>query len=558
MKIGVCGNFALDHLAAALDRAVLDADIIVGDSGKFSTELSNRPGDFANLDICVVALDWRDLAPGVDAWGFGDDFAAATLSFHAACGAVEAALKKFRSASPARLLVFSPVSACGGAEGFVDRLLEPSHRELSCRCQARFDALCRSASDIYPVDVDEIIRRLGADNAFDSNGRYVCNNPFTAAMTLAVAQRIASSIMQFVRYPLKCLVLDCDDTLWGGVVGEAGMDGILLSDTGPGKAFFDFQAAIVRLYKQGVILAVCTKNNTCDALEVFERHPHMLVRPKMISCFRINWDDKPKNVLGISEELNIGLDSMMFADDNPAERAMMKAALPGVEVLELPSDPSLYPDTLARCTRFWPLQITPDDAAKGSFFAAERQRKQARELAASIESYLVKSDIRATAALVNDTSMPRIAQLFAKTNQFNLTTQRYTQAQLEAFAADSHNRLYSLSMKDMYGDYGTIASALILGDTIDSYILSCRVFGKRAENAFLAWILRTLKDSGTTRAYGLYTPTEKNAMTKDFYKNSGFDFEKTENERDVWRYDLTKPPPEVPRWIRFEDPETSS
>jgi len=549
MKIGLCGNIALDHLARELDDADAASDIIVGRTGDFESELSAPRGEFTTLDACVVVLDWRGFTPGLYSYCYGDDRKAAAAAFGAACDGLEKAVRNFRSATPARLLVFSPVSAWTSPAGFISRLLEPSPQELFCECQARFNRMCRSVADVYPVDIDELMMQMGANNSFDSAARYAQDNPFTKDMTRCIARRILAIMVQFRKYPLKCLVLDCDDTLWGGVVGEAGMDNLVLSDRGPGKAFHDFQAQIARLYKQGVILAVCSKNNTCDALEVLERHPHMLIRPNMISSFRINWDDKPKNVLAISEELNIGLDAIMFADDNPAERAMMRAALPEVEILDLPAAPALYADALARCTRFWPVQLTHDDAGKGAFFTAERRRKQARELAASIEAYLVTSEISAAIAAAGGESLPRITQLFNKTNQFNLTTRRYTQAQLEMLAADSRNRLFSMAMSDRFGEYGIVAAALVLGNTVDSFLLSCRVFGKRAETAFLVWILGFLKQAGYIEAFARYVPSPKNSMTKDLYKSMGFVPVSESASESLWQYNLTNDLPEMPRWI---------
>jgi FkbH-like protein len=551
MKIGLCGNSALADLALALDASIAGAEIVVGATGRFAVELSEHPGAFASLDVCVVAINWRELAPAVYRWGFGDDFESAASSFDAASEALEISLKDFRAASVAQVLVFSPMSAKNGSEGIVDRLISPSRRELLCRCQARFDTMCRAVTDVFPVDIDGLLMQMGASNAFDPEAGYVRGNPFTPPMTQAIAAHISEAVVQFVKYPIKCLVLDCDETLWGGVVGESGTDGILLADCGAGKAFYDFQIEIERLYKQGVILAICSKNNTCDVLDAFERHPHMILRPKMISCFRINWDDKPKNMLGIAEELNIGLDAIMFADDNPSERAMMKAALPEVEILELPDNPACYADTLAQCSRFWPLQITRDDAAKGAFFVAEHERKQSRELAANVENYLAKSDISVTIGTADSETMPRVSQLFNKTNQFNLTTKRYSQAQLETIVSGAGNRLFAMAMRDRFGEYGIIAAALVLDNTIDSFVLSCRAFGKRAENAFLAWVLSHLKHAGHSEAFGVFVPSERNSMAKSFYKEAGFILDRMDGQIEVWRYDLSAVLSQAPSWIRI-------
>jgi FkbH-like protein len=445
--------------------------------------------------------------------------------------------------------VFSPVSDPYSSSGFINRLLQPSPFELFGECQNTFGELCRSLADVYPVDMEVLSSRIGKDNAFDPSSRFMKQQPFSAAMIQAIAGHVAAMCVQFKKYPLKCLVLDCDNTLWGGIVGETGPENLVLGDTGPGKAYKTFQEEIVKLHKQGVILAICSKNNTCDALEVMEQHPHMLIRPSMISCYRINWDDKPKNMLQISAELNIGLDAMMFADDTPSEREMMRATLPDVEVLELPEDASCFADTLKKCTRFWPLQLTKDDAAKGVFFSRERLRRESKELAENVEDYLVNSKISITIAEADAPSLPRITQLFNKTNQFNLTTKRYSDSDLEKLARNQDNHIFYMSMKDAYGDYGIIATALIAGATVDSFVLSCRAFGKRAENAFLIYLLQYLKDLGHKQVFGRSVPSKKNAMTKDFYQALGFVLEKQDGNDSLWRFDLDKDLPKTPRWI---------
>ncbi len=550
MKIGLCGNIALDDLAHDLDASIPGARIIVGRTGGYASEFSPPRGEFASLDACIVAIDWRDLAPAAHFFGYGDDDRAAIADFGAACEVLGTALRSFRAVSGAKVFLFSPASECRTAAGFISRIIQPSPAELFAGFQAAFNALCRSITDVFPVDIDELIRSMGDDRARDPEQWFLRRQPFSPAMTVGVARHIAGMVIQFEKYPLKCLVLDCDNTLWGGVVGEIGMEHLVLAQDGPGRAFREFQAEIVKLHKQGTILAVCSKNNTCDALEVFERHPHMLIRPKMISCFRINWDDKPKNMLGISEELNIGLDTIMFADDSPAERAMMAAALPEVEVLQLPDNPALFAGTLKRCTRFWPIQITTDDASKGTFYAQQRLRDQAKMLAANVEEYLVKSEIVATFSPAHESTIARIAQLFNKTNQFNLTTIRYSQGQLEQMTKDPESRLFSMALRDNFGDYGIVGAALIRGHTIDSFVLSCRVFGKRAEQAFLVWILQFLKNAGRSFALGRFVPSMKNSMTKDFFKLSGFAVVNEAAGESLWRYDLAGALPEMPRWIR--------
>jgi predicted enzyme involved in methoxymalonyl-ACP biosynthesis len=281
MKLGLCGNISIDSLAAELDRAMPDSTIVVGRRDEFKNELAAPFGDFSTLDAVIVALDWRDLAPGPYGFACGDDAAAVASCFRDVCNGIKAVIEKFRSVSTTKVLVFSPVSGHRSPTGFINRLLQPSPFELFNDCQAIFNGMCRSSADVYPVDLEELGAHIGTDAAFDPGMRFVKRQPFSGGMTRSIAGHIAAMCIQMQKYPLKCLVLDCDNTLWGGTVGEAGPENLLIGDEGIGWAYKEFQREIVKLHKQGVILAICSKNNTCDVLEVMEKHPHMLIRPSI-------------------------------------------------------------------------------------------------------------------------------------------------------------------------------------------------------------------------------------------------------------------------------------
>jgi FkbH-like protein len=549
MKIGICGTINFDSLARELDLAVPGNDIIVGQTGLFQAELNEPIGEFRTLDLCIIALDWRDIVPGLYARAYGDDPQMIMVEFQDACNCIAAAIGSFRKVSPARTLIFTPITDGHSPAGFIDRLLQPSTGELFAECQQRFNALCRSFTDLFAVDTDAICRSIGADNAFDPSTRFSAHQPFSPVMTIAVARHIGRMVEQCIKGPIKCLVLDLDNTLWGGIVGEDGLQRLVLGDTGPGRAYRDFQLEIVRLHRQGVILAICSKNTTCEAMEVMERHPDMLIRPAMISSFRINWEDKPRGILGIAAELNIGLEAIMFVDDNPMEREMVHSTLPQVEILDLPSDPAYYATVLRGSSRLWPVQVTAEDRRKGTFFSQDKLRRQQAELAVSMESYLMGARICATVVRADNRILPRATQLFNKTNQFTMTTIRYSQAELEQLTRNPANRLFCLNLTDRYGEYGIVAAALITSNTIDSLLLSCRAFGKQVETAFLIHVLRWMKDQGYTHTLGRFIPSGKNAMAKDFYKRMGFSLSHEADGLTDWVFDLSQEIPVPPAWI---------
>lgn len=551
MKIGICGNVAFEMIAERLDAVFSGNDIVVGKTGAYKEELANPFGEFRSLDLCVLVLDWRAIVPDLYSFGYGDDPQRVTSGFRAEMDSLAELVKQYQTVSRARVFVFSPLWDHTGSTGFISRILTPSPFDLNISCQQIFNEACRQLTDVYPVDIESISSRIGTESALDAHSDYTGSQPFTPTMIAAITAHLAAMCVQFQKHPLKCIVLDLDNTLWGGVVGETGAEGIELGDFGPAKAYKDFQREIVRLHKQGVMIGVCSKNNTCDALEAMEQHPHMLIRPGMVSCFRINWDEKPKNMTEIALELNIGLDAIMFVDDSPAERELMRAALPAVEVLQMPEDPAYFAQTLRACTRFWPTAITATDGAKGAFSIEERLRNRSKELAQSVESFLLNSQIEVTIGKADQETMSRIAQLFAKTNQFNLTTRRYNQNELEAAIRDGQSHLFWMSMKDRFGDYGIISCALIRNNTIENFVLSCRAFGKQAERAFLSGILHLVRESGTVKIEAQYIPSSKNAMVKDFYERMGFAPAGSQNGVTKFAFELRNELPVCPKWIRI-------
>jgi len=541
MKIGICGNSDLNSLAAAIDNLQPAYEIITGDRQNWELELKNIPPDFAQSDFLILALDWIECVPAIYNYTWGDNFYDAQQAFTNFCNSLTVTLKQFKQKSTCKLLLFTPPTPISFPTGFITRLLDNSPLQLFSSIQYIFNTLCRSVTDCYPVDKD-LIRQ--SSNSVSSG-----TNVFHAIPTGMIADHCVKIIDQFVKYPLKCIVLDLDNTLWGGIIGESELSLLVLDSEGDGKPYFEFQKELLKLHKQGILLAICSKNNTCDALEIIEAHPHMVLRPSMIAAFRINWDNKTLNILSIAKELTIGLESIMFIDDNPSERGLVRETLPDVEVLELPEDPCGYVDSLRKCSRFWPIQLTKDDLKKNAYFSMDRLRKKSRDIETNIADFLRKSELIITISLTDKASMPRVVQLINKTNQFNLTTKRYAQSELEILLKEPDTYLLHMEMQDTFGEYGIIGVSLIRNSVIELLLLSCRVLGKDAEVAFLSVILHFMKDRGIREATGVYIPSEKNIQTASFYNNCGFTLRENNPKSSVWIKDLSGPLIEVPDWF---------
>jgi FkbH-like protein len=327
----------------------------------------------------------------------------------------------------------------------------------------------------------------------------------------------------------KALVLDLDNTLWGGVIGDDGMEGIKLGQgSAHGEAFVAFQRYAVGLSRRGVILAVCSKNDEANALEPFERHPEMVLKRSDIASFVANWTDKATNLRRIAEELNIGLDSLVFADDNPAERAIVRRELPMVAVPELPEDPTLYASTLAAAGYFEATRLTQEDLDRSALYQANARRGSLMASATDLAGYLRSLEMRAIWSRFDRIGQARIVQLINKTNQFNLTTRRVTDEEITALIEDNRALTLQIRLTDTFGDNGIIA--IVAGKfvpatrdiRIDTWLMSCRVLGRQMEEETLNLVVDQALDLGARRLIGVYRPTAKNGMVRDHYQRLGF------------------------------------
>jgi FkbH-like protein len=367
----------------------------------------------------------------------------------------------------------------------------------------------------------------------------------------ALAELLASHVAAVHGVPAKVAAVDLDGVLWGGVVGEAGLAGIELGEEGAGFAFQDFQRQLLRLRDTGVLLALCSKNNPQDSGEVFERHRSMVLRREHFAAERVNWRDKATNLRELADELRLGVDSFVFLDDSPVERAWVRQALPQVVVPELPADPAERPAMLRSLPCLRRIALTAADRARAGSYQAERERRTFSATAASFEEFLVSLEQEVTIERVCDASLARAAQLCQRTNQFNLTTRRYSAGELERMLGEDDLELYTLAVCDRFGDSGITGLAILrLADEqaeIDTLLMSCRILGRRLEDALLAFLAERAGARGAVQLIGRYEPTAKNGQAADFYPARHF---VPDAEQGSFRLDMRLHCPQWPAQVR--------
>jgi len=386
---------------------------------------------------------------------------------------------------------------------------------------------CQEAKNTFLIDLDALQTALGRSTFADPKLYYVAKMPISLAALPAAAKLVVDVVRSLQGAVKKCLVLDLDNTLWGGVIGDDGLSGIQIGELGTGHAFSDFQKWLKELKNRGILLTVCSKNNEDTAKEPFEKHPEMVLQLEDFSMFVANWEDKARNIRTIQQALNIGMDSMVFLDDNPFERELVRTMIPEITVPELPEDPALYLQYLRGLDLFETASYSREDAGRTEQYREKAQRAAFEAAFQSYDDYLEALQMRASAAAFDPFHYPRIAQLTQRSNQFNLRTVRYTEAEIEALAQDDSRIGLYFTLKDKFGDHGLISVVVLEKqpeDTlfISEWLMSCRVLKRGMEEFIVDKILSVAAQQGFRRVVGEYIPTPKNAMVKDLYEQLGF------------------------------------
>jgi FkbH-like protein len=551
VRIAVLASFTADPIVPCLRvegaRAGMWVDVYLGPYRQYMQELFAEQGGLLEFapHVTFVAVDGDAMWDMY--WAEGRP-PAATFAAHA-LEPLMAAVDQFRDRGSGIVVlhdVIAPMSLAEGALAFADERSFSScvpalNRELRARAAERPGTLVFPLADV----VAEVGRRL----AFSRRQHYRGHVTWSDRLTAEVAARWVGYAAAAVGLAPKCIVLDLDNTLWGGVLGEDGAHGIAIGPQWPGREFVDFQRQLLDLQRQGILLAVCSKNNEPEALAVIRDHPDMLIREHHLAGWRIDWEDKASNLRRLAAELNLGLEHLLFIDDSPHERAWVREQIPELAVPDLPADPSEYAVWLGSLPSLVVLQQTEEDRRRTELYREERVREQARIEAPSQESFLRSLRLRVGIEPLSDATMTRTVQLFAKTNQFNLTTRRHDEPTLRRQTAEGVWRVHTLRVADRFGDFG-IAGAVVVeprGEAwhVESLLMSCRVIGKSVESALIAAVARDARRAGATRLTAEFIDSGRNAPARTFLAQHGFGM----LEDGLFARSLEEPGLEWPDWI---------
>src|SRR5882757_2878929 len=504
-------------------------DLRVGGYGSYADELLNPHSALAKFepDLVFIILDLEDIAgrlPDVCADGLGTNV---ETELEESLARIEQLLRSFRVGNSARLVLQGCVVPDLTSLGDVgDSNLPLSLVSAVLRLNQKLAALCRTIPDCVFFDVDRLAARYGRAQWRDSRMFLASRLSVSADCFGPYSRGLIRSASSLFRAPRKVLCTDLDNTLWGGILGEDGADGIVTGSTFPGNCYLEYQKYLKHLSSRGILLAIVSKNNEADVREAFQtRSADLALSLDNFVALKINWNDKAQSLRELAQELSLGLDSFVFVDDNPVECEAIRQQLPGVAVVSAPiQEPWRLVEILSNLPFFDAAVVTDDDLNRLNDYKAQAQRAELAGTAGNRDEFLASLGIVCTFQSALQAPLSRAVQLLAKTNQLNLTTRRHSAAKIEEFA--STGQAWVIRVRDRFGDAGVVGLALAQNQGsscyIDAFLLSCRVIGRGIETAFLAYIAECALETGAKRLVGEFIPTKKNAPCASFYPDHGF------------------------------------
>lgn len=469
---------------------------------------------------------------------------------------VKALIEKFLSLSKSKLIISNFPFPREYLMGVYDSQSEWGQKEVILKMNETLRRFATSMpQQIHVLDTDKVLSNCGKSTFANEKIRYLTK----MAIPEKAMPELAHELIRYIRPTLgltkKCLVLDLDNTLWGGILGEDGLEGIRIGLEPPGNAFYEFQKTVKILQHRGILLALNSKNELDMVREAFEKHPYMPLKIEDFSCIRVNWQDKAQNMREIAKELNLGLDSFVYMDDNPVERFLIQSELPEVQTVEMPEDFSEFTRTLLQLDAFDVLHLTEEDKQRKHLYQTEAKRNDLRGQFTDLKEYLKALNITVDICLADAFSIPRIAQLTQRTNQFNLTTRRYTEVDIKTFTQSPKHHVYYLKTQDRFGDHGITGVCIISNNKtdceIDTFLLSCRVIGRGIEQAFLHHVCNESRLLNVSKLVGRYLPTKKNHIAANFFSEFHFDTVSRDERETVFAIDLNTSTVPLPSHIQL-------
>jgi FkbH-like protein len=563
LRVGVLGSFTLDSLVPLLKSYALASRIVaqvyLGNFNGWQIDALSEASRLHEFqpDVVVLALRAEDIVPNLVYRFLRLSGAEIKAEIAAATEALDSFIMAVRRTTASRVIVHSLTCPVFPALGIIDHQTGNGQGLAFRKLNEAWNDVAKNAGNVWIVDCDRLLKEVGWKQWYDPRLWNLARAPLTGMAIKRLAEEYVRYLRAILGLSRKVLALDLDNTLWGGIIGEDGFEGIELGPEYPGSAFVELQRVILGLQERGVVLAINSRNNEADAIEVIAKHPAMVLRPDHFAAKRINWNDKAQNLKDLAGELNLGLDAFVYVDDSAVDCERIRQELPEVLTIHMADEPALRAERLRRVGVFDTLSFSEEDRKRGTMYRQEGLRRQLQKKTPTIEEFYHSLQMELLVRRLDLSAAGRAAQLTQRTNQFNLTTRRYSEAEMRSLLESKAHEIYTVQLRDRFGDDGVVGLAVLRREEsalhIEAFLMSCRVVARGVETAFLTYLLKRAEEMGVATLVGEFRRTKKNEIAADFYQKQGFRETSRSFDESEWQLDRSGFRCEYPPWFRVRE-----
>ena len=557
IKIALLSSFTINGLSDVLKVKSNERNIscIVYDApyNQYSQQILNEKSDLYKFvpDITFLILDARNIFGEIFRFPYSISNLERRKNVENKIKEIKNLLNKYSENSNSKIIVTKLNIPSFSPNGIFESKMEYGFYNMIEDFNKELTKEYLNSENIFVYDFDKFITKNGEDNVFNYNQFFFGDLKISMDFLPLLGQDLMKYVIGYLGITKKCIVLDLDNTLWGGIVGEDGFNGIKLGPEPPGNAFMEFQRVLLSLHQRGIILAINSKNNFDDAIKVIKEHPYMILKEEHFASMCINWNDKVSNMKEIIKEINIGSDSLVFIDDDPVNREFVKSIFPEILVVNLSNDPSSYIREIENLIDFSVLKITDEDRNRGKMYVNQKKVMELEKTSKDLKTFLNQLNLKIIIKNVDEFTLPRISQLILKTNQFNLTTKRYQEIDIEKMIQDSSFIINSVQVEDKFGDNGITGVFIIKKENkiewrIDTFLMSCRIMGRDIEKGIMTYIINEARKNNIEKINADFFPTQKNKPVENFLSDNEF-----KRNGQFWTYEI-KSKIKLPEYLRME------
>ena len=542
IKIGILSSFTINGLKEVLqvktsERNISSA-IYESPYNQYSQEILNQDSSLYKFlpEITFLIIDTRNIFGEYFRFPYSINSVERIKIVEKKINEIKNLINKFVDKTNSKLIITKLNIPSFSPYGIFETKMEYSFHEMINSFNQKLMKEYKDSENVYVYDFEKFVSKYGEDNIFDYNQFFFGDLKISMKYLPLFGQELMKYVVAHLGITKKCIVLDLDNTLWGGIVGEDGFNGIKLGPEPPGNTFMEFQRVLLSLQQRGIILAINSKNNFEDAIKVIKDHPYMILREEHFASIKINWKDKVSNMKEIVKELNVGSDSLVFIDDDPVNREFVKSIYPEILVVDVVNDSSTYVSMIENMIDFNLLKITNEDKNRGKMYLKQKEVNELQESTPDLQTFLSQLNLKIIIKEVDEFSLPRTSQLILKTNQFNLTTKRYQQVEIEKMNLNSNFFVGCAQVEDKFGDNGITGVFIIRKENeeewrIDTFLMSCRIMGRDIEKGMMTYVIKKEKENKIKKIRADFIPTQKNKPIENFLSECGF-----EKDKNSWTY----------------------